>query len=1042
MSADDRAKYGDTLFAVARFLERIPEMQDCFDLLCKKCEDLDYFPAKPGFSLRNLPNTYKDCCIYLPKQLAPAALRELTGKAEKKEKLSEMEVWMMNRRAGRIDKPPETLLLDFKWHKSFYGHRFPNIEGLGCPVFSIRHLGDIFVTAGDDGLLKLWDPNTGLLQFTIRGHSREISDLAIQPKAKLMASSSTDGEVKVWNFSTGKRVLDLHEQPVEVTCLDFFETQDKLYLVTCSKRGAAIVYDLNNPTAFTQLQYSDDSQAILAMSKHPDNTKFALACRKGIVLVCSVNPAQILLAWREKHLDLNVISWSPCGKNLVVGGEDSSIYLWKYNSSAISQYRQRGLLNGLTERIYESSDRIMCSCEAFAWAGSVLVSSSRSNPKGNNAKSATEYAIKVWSKNGCSILQESREVHQNRVFVIEVHPSLSHIILTCDYDGVIALWNLKTSSLITQFKESGALLIRPETSIPLLDCAFAPDGLSFVVSTYLGSISLYGIAGTLDTYATPVDQFLSTDYGPDDISEPYFCDSYCRPLDYQPPLSSMLLASRGIESYVSFDTYDRRYKQGVAHEDKVLALLKEVSDDSPEPQSEVSLTDTETSEESSESAEPIPEALGDEVELVVDTDPFCTRCRQLLSSSATGWCPECNLMFHLTCMEQREGLCIKCMKVHVQAEVVLSEGMKKKVMRDWLQQTRQVADVFIPQAGDVVVFLLQGFENYLKVYADDPLLDAQLLEVRAPTYMQIAEITYEWPFNLATNPSQSHILCRLLLEDGSKTYSALYRVACPSPDYLIPRELYDSRLVGLYSRINEGSVLLHRLQGIVHRVVVKALAPRDDKFPESPWESIIVDYLDLPEATRVRRSKRFHHNLPRVSFWELSWEETIYELAPLPILPREARLIERDIQRLKSIPQSRLFNEPVDTVEFSSYLTQIRVPMCILQIEQRLANGYYRSLKAVHSDIDLIRQNSIMFNGNNSSTTKEAAYVSKRLSAILELHLRVPAVDYPGIALPKPLMKPTPGYCFPHNVSHFPPTRYSSVELTEVEGRKKLRKLK
>lgn len=914
-------------------------------------------------------------------------------------------------------------------------------------MFCVRHSGESVVTAGDDGLLKIWEGNTGLLQFTIRGHSKEISDLAMLPSANLMASSSTDGEVRVWDYSTGKNTHTLTDQPIDVTCLDFFATADKVLLVTCSKRGLILVYDLNAPTPYAQLQYADDPQPILAMAKHPDSQRFAVACRKGIVLVGSVNPPQLLLGWREKHLDLNVISWSPCGELLAIGGEDSAVYLWKYSQASATQFRQRGLLSGLPERIYEYSDRIMCSCEALTWAGKDLVSSSRSNPKGNNAKTATDYALKVWRKTACVTLQEAREVHQNRVFVIRAHPSLSNIVLSCDYDGVIAMWNLQTASLLLRLKESGALLIRPEASLPILDCSFAPDGLSFVVSTYLGTFSLYGIGGTLDTYASPVEQFLSSDYSPDDISEPYFCDSYNRPLDFQPPLSEMLLESRKIQSYVNYDTYNKRYQQGLRHEEKVLALLKELPEDAELSISEASMSDTETSETSSESSEPAGELLNATEELVVETDPYCGRCRQLLAISAANWCPDCNQMFHLVCLEQREGLCLRCMKSQVQAEVMLNEGMKKKVMRDWLQLTHQVADVYIPQVGDVVVFMLQGFESYLRAYPDDPLLDAELLGVRSPTYMRVGNIEYEWPFNLATNPSQAHILCKLELEDGTKSYSVLYRLACPQPDFLIPRELYDSRLIDVYSKISQGSVLVHRLQGIVHRVVVKDLAPREEKFPDTPWESIIVDYLDLPEATRVRRSKRFNHNLPRVSFWEISWEETYFAPTSLPLPRKELRLIERDLIRLKSVPQSRLFNEQVDTVEFASYLSQVKVPMCIQLIEARLASGYYRSLtvsskQAVKSDIDLIRQNSMLFNGVNSSTTQEAAFVAKRLSGMFELHLRQTQVEYMSLASPKPIMKPTPGYSFPHNVEQFPPTRHCLAELTEVEGRKKLRKLK
>jgi hypothetical protein len=254
-------------------------------------------------------------------------------------------------------------------------------------------------------------------------------------------------------------------------------------------------------------------------------------------------------------------------------------------------------------------------------------------------------------------------------------------------------------------------------------------------------------------------------------------------------------------------------------------------------------------------------------------------------------------------------------------------------------------------------------------------------------------------------------------------------------------------LVEVYARLTPEAELTHRLQGIVHRVIVKGVSPKDDKFPDSPWESVVVDYIDLPEATRVRRSKRFHANLPRVSFWELSWDDACFELSSLPVFPKDLRQIERDLQSLKAAPQAQLFIEPVDTWEFVSYLSQVKVPMSMQLLEERLVSGYYRSLKvtsrqAVLSDIELILINSAEFNGSNSQPTRNASWVTKRLVEILELHLRCPSVEYLRLSLPKSVLKSAPGYSFPHNVSEFPPVRYRPLEFTELEGRKKLRKLK
>jgi hypothetical protein len=63
--------------------------------------------------------------------------------------------------------------------------------------------GSMFATAGDDTLVRVWDPRTGGLLHTLAGHGRRIWSLAFGPDSASLASGGDDGVVTVWDLPPG-----------------------------------------------------------------------------------------------------------------------------------------------------------------------------------------------------------------------------------------------------------------------------------------------------------------------------------------------------------------------------------------------------------------------------------------------------------------------------------------------------------------------------------------------------------------------------------------------------------------------------------------------------------------------------------------------------------------------------------------------------------------------------------------------------------------------------------------------------------------------
>eukprot|EP00360_Condylostoma_magnum_P000460 CAMPEP_0168315542 /NCGR_PEP_ID=MMETSP0210-20121227/11619_1 /TAXON_ID=40633 /ORGANISM="Condylostoma magnum, Strain COL2" /LENGTH=124 /DNA_ID=CAMNT_0008289351 /DNA_START=547 /DNA_END=918 /DNA_ORIENTATION=- len=58
--------------------------------------------------------------------------------------------------------------------------------------------GSLLFTGGGDGLVRVWDPVSGLEKQTLRGANQAILDLDVSPGTELIAAGCVDNKVIVW----------------------------------------------------------------------------------------------------------------------------------------------------------------------------------------------------------------------------------------------------------------------------------------------------------------------------------------------------------------------------------------------------------------------------------------------------------------------------------------------------------------------------------------------------------------------------------------------------------------------------------------------------------------------------------------------------------------------------------------------------------------------------------------------------------------------------------------------------------------------------
>jgi WD40 repeat protein len=71
--------------------------------------------------------------------------------------------------------------------------------------------GRLLASAGGDGTVRLWEPDTGRELRALTGHTAEVWSVAFSPDGRLLASASKDRTVKLWKAATGREFRSLSE---------------------------------------------------------------------------------------------------------------------------------------------------------------------------------------------------------------------------------------------------------------------------------------------------------------------------------------------------------------------------------------------------------------------------------------------------------------------------------------------------------------------------------------------------------------------------------------------------------------------------------------------------------------------------------------------------------------------------------------------------------------------------------------------------------------------------------------------------------------
>jgi len=223
--------------------------------------------------------------------------------------------------------------------------------------------GNLLAIAGHRWDIRLWAPdaaNGPTLQRTLQGHSDPILGLAFHPAGKMLASSSMDQTVRLWDVASGQSYATLQGYSnwlVEVAfspdggTLASSGSDGTVQLWTVAKNGDIdrLAQPTPQPSPLSAQQQSaielqpgrtlrSPKQTIHSIDFSPDGVLLASGSNTGLVQIWNIRTGQRAQSLADHTDFVRVVRFSPDGQQLISGGRDEILRLWDVEQGSVVQH--------------------------------------------------------------------------------------------------------------------------------------------------------------------------------------------------------------------------------------------------------------------------------------------------------------------------------------------------------------------------------------------------------------------------------------------------------------------------------------------------------------------------------------------------------------------------------------------------------------------------------------------------------------------------------------------------------------------------------
>ncbi len=215
----------------------------------------------------------------------------------------------------------------------------PQVERVVALAWSAD--GARLATGDADGRLSVWNAANGRREFNLDGHLRYIRCLAFNPASTLLASSSEDVTIRLWDLSTGRAAITVASDSYQ---MDFSADGQRLALAW--QRGGFGWLRLLPPEGFVTWRPARAEDDVASISFSPDGSVIA-SLAFGVVFLNDAHSGRNLGELQIPHCQS--VKFGPRENELLIASKAEGVFRfpWRRTTRDVLEFGPREkLLNG------------------------------------------------------------------------------------------------------------------------------------------------------------------------------------------------------------------------------------------------------------------------------------------------------------------------------------------------------------------------------------------------------------------------------------------------------------------------------------------------------------------------------------------------------------------------------------------------------------------------------------------------------------------------------------------------------------------------
>jgi len=181
----------------------------------------------------------------------------------------------------------------------------------------------------DEEIRKKLPPGVKLVR-TLRGHTDYISLIAWSPNGRILASSSADGTIRLWDAETGEslRIIDGHKRGV--WCVAFDPTGEVL---ASGDDDCVKLWETNSGNLLNILEMNTEGAVSLAFD--PMGHTLASGTYDNTVKLWETTSGKLLHTLKGHTESVGRVAFDPTGHTLASGSQDGTVKIWEIASGKL-----------------------------------------------------------------------------------------------------------------------------------------------------------------------------------------------------------------------------------------------------------------------------------------------------------------------------------------------------------------------------------------------------------------------------------------------------------------------------------------------------------------------------------------------------------------------------------------------------------------------------------------------------------------------------------------------------------------------------------